>query len=150
MKKILLKIMMMFTVVTTVNAYEVGDIVEDTVASKIKLGDGITVVDFFASWCVSCVKELPEINKLSSELSEDKVKFVGIDTDEDINEGMEFQKNLGLKFFVFNDEHQEIVAKFNPIGMPAIYYIKNKKVVKVLFGAVDHIGEVVTKDIGDM
>jgi len=150
MKKKLLALLIVASTVPTLNAYEVGDTIDNTIASKIQLGKGITVVDFFASWCVSCVKELPEINKLSQELSENKVKFVGIDTDEDVNDGIAFQKSLGLKFFVFNDENQEIVAKFNPLGMPAIYYIKNKKVVKILFGAVDHIDKVVKKDIGDI
>ena len=150
MKKKLLALLLIASTVSTVNAYEVGDTIEDNIASKIKLGDGITVVDFFASWCVSCVKELPEINKLSQKLNNKKVKFVGIDTDEDVNKGITFQKDLALNFFIFNDKDQEIVSKFNPIGMPAIYYIKDKKVVKVLFGAVDHIDKVVSKDIGEL
>lgn len=131
-------------------SYEVGDKIEKSVASKLNLGKGITVVDFFASWCVSCKKELPLINKLSEELAENRVKFVGVDTDEDISEGIAFQKKLGLKFFVVNDNKQEIVSKFNPIGMPALYYIKDGKIVKKIFGAVNHIDEVIKKDIKEI
>lgn len=147
MKKIIYITLIVLLSSMNTYAYEVGDTVDSEIASQIKLGKGLTVVDFFASWCVSCEKELPLVNKLSEELDEKNVKFVGIDSDEEIDEGLEFQKKLGLKFFVFNDEKQEIVAKFNPLGMPAIYYIKDKKVVKIIFGAVNHIDEVIKQDI---
>lgn len=150
MKKIIVILLTIFSLSVTSNAYEVGDTIDEKIASKINLGEGITVVDFFASWCVSCKKELPLINNLSHELNSKVVKFVGIDTDENVEEGKAFQENLKLDFFIFNDNKQEIVQKFNPIGMPAIYYIKNKKVVKVLFGAVDHIDTVIKKDIGTL
>lgn len=147
MKKLLVVFLIFFT---QTYAYKVGDKIEDSIASKLNLGEGITIVDFFASWCVSCKKELPLVNKLSKELNENKVKFVGIDTDEDIEEGITFQKELKLKFFVFNDKDQEIVSKFNPLGMPAIYYIKDKKIVKKIFGAVDGIDKVIKKDISSL
>jgi thiol-disulfide isomerase/thioredoxin len=150
MKKTIVILLTIFSLSITSSAYEVGDTIDEKIASKINLGEGITVVDFFASWCVSCKKELPLINNLSHELNSKVVKFVGIDTDENVEEGKAFQENLKLDFFIFNDNKQEIVQKFNPIGMPAIYYIKNKKVVKVLFGAVDHIDTVIKKDIGTL
>ncbi len=132
---------------TLLSAYEVGDKLDDSLAKKLNLGNGITVVDFFASWCVSCKKELPLVNNLSKSLDEKKVKFIGIDTDEELEEGITFQKELGLTFSVINDTKQEIVAKFNPLGMPAVYYIKDKKIVKKIFGAVPHIDTVIKNDI---
>ncbi len=139
---------LIFTLFTTLlSAYEVGETIDNSIAKKLNLGNNITVVDFFASWCASCKKELPLVNKLSKKLDENEVKFVGIDTDEELDEGLSFQKELGLSFFVLNDTKQEVVAKFNPIGMPAIYYIKDKKIVKKIFGAVDNIDDVIKKDI---
>lgn len=147
MKKIIVSSLITLLTVTNMYAYKVGDTIDDQTASKIKLGSGITVVDFFASWCVSCEKELPLVSKLSDEIDENNVKFIGVDSDEELDEGLDFQKKLGLDFFVFNDTKQEVVAKFNPLGMPAIYYIKDKKIVKVIFGAVNNIDEVIKQDI---
>lgn len=147
MKKVIIICLITFLSTINVYAYKVGDTIDEQTASKIKLGSGITVIDFFASWCVSCEKELPLVSKLSNDIDESIVKFIGVDSDEELNEGLDFQKKLGLNFFVFNDTNQEVVAKFNPLGMPAIYYIKDKKIVKVIFGAVNHIDEVIKKDI---
>ncbi len=144
----MIKKFIVFTLFATLlSAYEVGERIDDSIAKKLNLGADITVVDFFASWCVSCKKELPFVNKLSKNLDEKEVKFVGIDTDEELQDGLEFQKELGITFSVINDTKQEIVAKFNPLGMPAIYYIKDKKIVKKIFGAVNHIDKVIKKDI---
>ncbi len=144
----MIKKFLVFTLFATLlSAYEVGERIDDNIAKKLNLGAGITVVDFFASWCVSCKKELPLVNSLSKNLDEKEVKFVGVDTDEELKDGLAFQKELGLVFFVVNDTKQEIVAKFNPLGMPAIYYIKDRKIVKKIFGAVAHIDTVIKNDI---
>lgn len=145
MKKIYLMVMIVCGL--NLNAYEVGDVIDEDVASKLQLGQELTIVDFFASWCVSCKKELPHVNALSQELNVSEVKFVGIDTDKDVNKGLAFQKKLDLKFSIVEDSKQELVTKFNPIGMPAIYYIKDKKILKIIFGAIDNIDDIIKNDI---
>ena len=122
-------------------AYKVGDTVSDEVAAQLQLGDEITVVDIYASWCVSCKHELPLINKLEN------VHIVGLDMDEDLQAGLDFQKTLGLEFYSYNDTDQKVVKAFNPIGVPALYYIKDKKVLNVRFGAIADIDKVILEDI---
>lgn len=146
MKKLLL-ITMVLLASTSTYAYKVGDTVSPEIAKHLKLNkNGVTIVDFFASWCVSCRKELPLINKLSKTIGSN-VSIVGVCADENMKEGLAFQKELGLTFYVYNDEKQKVTASFNPIGMPAIYYIKNNKVVKIHYGAIDHIDSVIKKDL---
>ena len=43
-----------------------------------------------------------------------------------------------------------IVAKFNPIGMPALYYIKEGKVVDIIYGAVDNIDQKIISDMENL
>ncbi len=146
MKRLIVVFILLLSVVS-LHAYEINDEVDEVIAKELKLGKGITIVDFFASWCSSCEKELPLINKLSKETNEDFVKYIGVATDENLDEGLNFQKKLGLDFFVYNDINQKIVSKFNPIGMPAIYYVKDKKIVNIIFGAVENVDQVIKNDI---
>lgn len=129
------------------HAYRAGNQIDESLAHKLQISNGVAVVDFFASWCVSCKKELPLLQAMGPELAKAGVKLVGVDTDEAVKDGLVFQKALGLTFPVFNDENQEVVAKFAPLGMPAIYFIKDRKVVKVLFGAIDHIDKVIAGEL---
>ena len=133
-------------------AYGENDTLSQSMRQKLQLEPNkITIVDFFASWCGSCKKEIPYISKLNKSLDENKYEIIGIDVDKDINDGKTFQKELkaqgNLNFRVIDDPENEIVKEFNPIGMPALYYVKNGTVVKVLYGAIDNIDEVILNDL---
>lgn len=147
MKKMFLSSVVAIALTSNLFAYNVGDTIDDKTAKALNIESGVAVIDFFASWCISCKKELPLMQKMSVDLANSGIKIVGVDTDENINDGLAFQKELGLKFFVFNDTKEEVVSKFEPVGMPAIYYVKDKKVVKTLFGAVDNIDKVILNDL---
>ena len=43
----------------------------------------ITVVNYWATWCVPCRSEIPEFNRLSKEMAANGVQFIGIATDDE-------------------------------------------------------------------
>jgi hypothetical protein len=43
-----------------------------------------------------------------------------------------------------------IISEFNPLGMPTLYYIKNKKIIKIITGAVHGIDEQILNDLKEM
>lgn len=47
--------------------------------------DGIHVINFWATWCAPCVKELPLFEKVNEERSDIKVTLVSLDLDLDPN-----------------------------------------------------------------
>ena len=52
--------------------------------------DGLVLVDFWATWCGPCRMQGPILDKLSEELSEDVLKIVKIDVDENPNTARAF------------------------------------------------------------
>jgi thiol-disulfide isomerase/thioredoxin len=151
MKKITATLLLL----TNLYGYDVGDRVDATLASHIGFEkDKVYIVDFFASWCGSCKKEIPLLSKANRELDKTKFEIVGIDVDKKVENGIEFQDALRkrdrLNFRVINDPQNLIISKFSPIGMPTLYYVKNQKVLKILTGAIDDIDQVVIKDLHSM
>ncbi len=133
-------------------SYQEGDTISQDIQTKLNIKeDKIYIIDFFASWCKSCKKEMPYISKVHQKIDSNKVEIIGIDVDKDIEKGKAFQKELksknALTFRVINDPQNYIVKEFNPIGMPALFYIQNKKVVHVIYGAVDNIDEIILNDL---
>ncbi|MDN3612289.1 TlpA family protein disulfide reductase [Vibrio ostreicida] len=132
-------------------AFQQGDKLTETASAGLKLDNSqLTIVDFFAEWCVSCRHELPLVNQLYRDLKQTGVTVVGVDVDEEVEVGLAFQQSLGLQFPVVNDPEQALIAEFQPIGMPALYYIYQGEVLKVRFGAINDIRNVILQDLAEM
>jgi thiol-disulfide isomerase/thioredoxin len=134
--------------IANVYAYKVGDTIDKDVVNQLGLKDSkVYVLDFFASWCASCKIELPLISKLNNNINKSKYKVIGIDVDKDLEKGKGFVKSLKLNFDIIYDNKNSLIEKFEPIGVPAIYYIKKNKVVKVIYGAVHNIDKTILSDL---
>ena len=146
----MLKKLLLITAISTTAlfSYEVGDRVDAEIAKQLNIKDEkVYVVDFFASWCASCKIELPLISALDKQLDKSKYKIIGVNCDKKINKGKDFVKKLNLPFDIVYDNKSKIISKFAPIGVPAIYYIKDLKVEKVIFGAVHNIDQKIQNDL---
>ena len=144
-----------FFLLTNLIAYDKGNTINDSIASHLGCnGDKVYVIDFFASWCGSCKKEIPLISRANTQIDSTKVEIIGVDVDKDANAGIKFQNNLKnsnkLNFRVINDPQNLIISEFAPIGMPTLYYVKNKKIVGIVTGAVDNIDEKIIDDLKEM
>jgi len=132
--------------------YEKGDVLDQQIVDKLHLQqEKIYIIDFFASWCHSCKKEMPSMAKLYNSIDKNKVEIIGIDVDEDIESAHRFQEELKhqnmLQFNVIDDPKGEIVSVFNPIGTPALYVVKNNQIIAVEFGAKNNIDTIVLQHI---
>ncbi|SFV59481.1 thiol:disulfide interchange protein (thioredoxin) [hydrothermal vent metagenome] len=125
-------------------SYQKGDMVSKEIKEKLNIKDDkIYVIDFFASWCASCKREMPQLSSVNDTIDKSKIELIGIDVDEDLKKGQTFQKERReakeLNFRVVDDPKGEVVKLFEPVGMPALYIVKEGKVVDFLFGARDDI-----------
>ena len=73
--------------------------------------------------------------------------IIGIDTDKELEKGKQFQQKLGLHFPVMDDTEQKVVSQFQPMGMPALFYLHQGKVVQLRLGALPHLAEQIGRDL---
>jgi len=148
MKKIIFTIIMITNFAYALN---VGDTISKPLQDKLNIqSNKVYVIDFFAAWCVSCKIELPLISKVNNDIDKSKYKIIGVNVDEDINEGKDFVKQLDLNFDIVYDPKNEVISSFEPIGIPAIYFVKDLKIEKVIFGAVHGIDDKIISILKDM
>src|SRR5271168_5007917 len=57
----------------------------------------IVVINFWATWCVPCVEEIPELSRMQTEYIKKDVLFVGIGIDNATNIA-EFQKKVSASY----------------------------------------------------
>lgn len=137
---------------TLLFSYQKGDVVSQDIQNTLNIKENkIYIIDFFASWCASCKKEMPYLSKINDTINKEKIEIIGIDVDEDIKKGQSFQKELKdankLNFKVIDDPKSEIIKAFNPVGMPALFFIKNDKVAGSILGAKDDIDKIILNEL---
>lgn len=88
-----------------------------------ELKDNIVVLDFWATWCESCVSEIPAFNKLEKEYGSRGVKVIGLAVQSgwatDIRKSVK-QFDMRYTILVGNDD---IVSEYGLISFPATYVI---------------------------
>lgn len=129
-----------------------GEAIDPPTLSRLQVDPSrVTVIDFFAEWCVSCRKELPLVSALHGRVDPKKVEFIGVNTDESPKVADAFQKEMrdkgALTFRVVNDPTQAVVKTFKPRGYPALYVVKDGKVVHEHLGAMPDVDAVLERDL---
>ena len=87
--------------------------------------EGLVLVDFWATWCGPCRMQAPILEKLSEELSEDELKILKMDVDENPETARAFGI-MSIPTFLFNKDVQvsyHIVSFKNTglhVGQPCI------------------------------
>lgn len=80
-----------------------------------------TVVNFWATWCMYCVEELPDFNKVYEEYK-DQVNFVMVDMTDDYGEtpsvAMDYVEEQSFTFPVYFDTDASAAVAYSIEGIP--------------------------------
>ncbi|MDD5170544.1 MAG: TlpA disulfide reductase family protein [Syntrophales bacterium] len=89
----------------------------------------VVVINFFASWCVSCGKETPVIEIISHKYSPQNVVFLAIAVDDTEKKAKAFMQKMGMTIPAGLDKTGKIKEDYGIYGMPTTFFIdKNGKV----------------------
>lgn len=98
----------------------------------------VVLVNFFATWCPPCRKEIPELINLTKEYKDKNLVIIGISVDENGEEAvLPFSQQVGFNYPVFLTT-PELNSSFNIDAVPQIFiYDKAGKLVANLKGYVE-------------
>lgn len=93
----------------------------------------VVLLDFWASWCAPCRKELPHIQKLANEFRDKGLIIYGIN-DEPIDKAIEFLKKNNYSLTVLHDDNT-VAHLYQVTGFPTIVFIdKDGRLVETIVG----------------
>ena len=75
------------------------------------------VVNFWASWCVPCRKEMPALQAVAERL-EGRVVFIGINHQDGRRPAAEFQDEVGVRYPSGYDPDGAVAPNFGVVGLP--------------------------------
>ena len=87
------------------------------------------VVNFWATWCIPCKKELPDLNKMKIENKDLKVIIISIDK-KSINDQINFlKKNKVNELTAYFDQNMTFFKSLKLKGIPTTLLINQQKIV---------------------
>jgi peroxiredoxin len=114
-----------------------GSVVPFSVYSNVAL-----VVNFWATWCEPCRREMPDLEKLGSLFRPGDLRVIGITVDKDINLAREFSFKYKLTFPLLSDASQALSNSILQIsGFPATYLLRrDHSIASIIVGAREWAG----------
>lgn len=103
----------------------------------------VVLLHFWATWCVSCRKELPSIQRLWSEYADKDLLLLGINVDRGNRQGVaSFVREMGLDFPTLLDASGKVRNAYEIFALPTTYIIgRDGKIVGRIIGERDWSGE---------
>jgi len=99
----------------------------------------LVLLNFWATWCAPCLKEMPSMEKLWQKYKEQGLVVVAVSVDEGYKKRIQtFLKLYDLSFPVLLDPESEVSDLYKVSGIPASFLIdRNGKIISRLVGEAD-------------
>ena len=120
------------------NAYDF--VTRDINNKPIRLSDfrgKVVMVNFWATWCPPCRKEMPSMQHLWQEMARNDFHMLAVNVGEDDEQVFGFSFELGseIDFPIVFDQHMKISRAYRVPGLPTSYLIdKNGKIAMRAIG----------------
>jgi thiol-disulfide isomerase/thioredoxin len=95
----------------------------------------VVLVDFWATWCEPCKKELPALDKLAKYYQDKKldVVIVAINIDKDKKNADKFLADRKIKYLtVAYDSSQSVAPNYDPETMPTNFVVDQKGLIRYI------------------
>ena len=97
----------------------------------------LLVVNFFASWCPPCVREMPEFQEVFERL-DGRVAFLGLSQDQSPQDALALVESTGVTYDVGWDLDLEVYRATGSIAMPTTAFVSpSGELLDTFAGALD-------------
>lgn len=100
----------------------------------------VVVLNFWATWCVPCLAEMPEFVRMQDELRDQGVQFVGVSHDEGgLDDIRPFAERLEINYPLLPDPEMDISAQFGGVQvLPTTFVLDREGAIRAsAYGALD-------------
>ena len=116
-----------------VNDFELEDIDRNNQNLSDLQGHKLTIIDFWATWCLPCQEAMKELVKLYPNLRDNGVEVIGINVDgpRNISKVKPFIKTMGITYPILMDTNMDLMSDLGVSVVPTIIIINDEK--KILY-----------------
>ena len=106
--------------------------------SLTNFGGKVLVLNFWATWCDTCMVEMPSLNQFAAQFKDKGVVVLGVSVDKDANAYKQFVKKLDPAFLTARDPEMKINLEYGTVQYPETYIINSQgKVVNKIISSAN-------------
>ena len=111
----------------------------------------VVLVNFWASWCLPCRMEMPELEAMWSRYEPDGLVILGINVDADARDARAFLDEVPVSFPVLWDERSEVSDQYRVVALPRTVLVDRKGRVRARFDGFDTSTlTVISREVSDL
>ena len=89
----------------------------------------VVVINFWASWCEPCKKEMPRLEQAWQRYRGRGVTFIGVNTTDFTGDAQRFVDRYRLTFPVVRDGNGRVLAKYGGLPIPWTYFVNREGLI---------------------
>ena len=102
-----------------------------------ELKNKAVILNFWATWCVPCIKEMPELNKAYASFKDNDVEIIAVNFAETKSKVDEFVKKHPINFPVLLDKYGNTSQDYRVRTLPVTYFISPEGIIMdIVFGGI--------------
>src|SRR6266481_1545617 len=129
---------------------EVGDTAPDfsitadngRTVTPTNFGGKLLVLNFWATWCATCIDELPSLDQFQKQFANSGVVVLGVSMDKDEKTYKRFLSRVNVSFMTARDPVNKVNAEYGTFKIPETYIIgSDGKVRMKIISSTDWVDE---------
>lgn len=116
------------------------DLQENTVSLRhVYSRNKVTIINFWATWCPPCRKEIPDFNRLYNQYKNKSVEIIGVNLEKNPEAVAKFVAANDMKFPIVIDDKDQVASKYQVYVIPTTYVVdQSGKIRWVIQGAASY------------
>lgn len=104
---------------------------ETLAGEEVAIGEGLLLLNVWATWCIPCRQEMPDLQALHEEFGERGLTVVGVSIDGGNARGEveRFLGEYGITFGIVHDPEERVTREFRTVGVPETFLVDGEGVV---------------------
>jgi len=104
-------------------------------------GGKVLVLNFWATWCPPCVREIPTLNEFQRQFRDQGVVVLAVSIDKNPSKYKNFLNRFRVSFDTARDPEADISSSYGTYQIPETYIIKDGKVVRKLISEQNWVSD---------
>lgn len=96
----------------------------------------VVIINFWASWCIPCLTEMPSLNRLYDLKKDEGLMIIGVNSDYEDQKKLikKIKKQYNITYPLEEDKNGKLVDAFAVLGLPTTFIVRNGLVIETIKG----------------